>query len=62
MESELPKKESAAAYDLNGELWHSLRGAGHRLLEKPAILELTGSVLDKSVLCVGCVLVKNAPA
>lgn len=48
------KNAVATQYDTAGHTWHSIRGSGHELLEKPAMYALLPNVEGKRVLCVGC--------
>jgi SAM-dependent methyltransferase len=54
MEAKNEKALIAGQYDLAGKTWHSIRGSGHELLEKPAIYGLLPNVEGKRVLCLGC--------
>ena len=54
MEAKSEKAVVAGQYDSAGKTWHSIRGSGHELLEKPAIYGLLPNVEGKRVLCVGC--------
>ena len=39
MEAKSEKAVVAGQYDSAGKTWHSIRGSGHELLEKPAFCE-----------------------
>lgn len=54
MEVKSEKAVVASQYDSAGKTWHSIRGSGHELLEKPAIYGLLPNVEGKRVLCIGC--------